>query len=107
MKAIFSGSGAKWKTGFSFKTLRNSYKGIGEQEPGSAGVTDARNFIKLLAGFPVSVEKSTGSKELRADPFSSQVNAGKVKVVRAEWNKKYIEELRQFPRGKNDDMGLK
>ena len=27
-----------------------------------------------------------------------------LKVVRGEWNRVYIEELRQFPRGKNDDM---
>ncbi len=77
---------------------------VGEQEPGSAGVTDKQQFIRLLAGFSVSVERATGSKELRADPFSSQLNAGNVRLVRGEWNKKYIEELRQFPRGKNDDM---
>ncbi len=52
----------------------------------------------------MSIERATGSKELRADPFSSQANAGNVKIVRGKWNKKYIEELRQFPRGKNDDM---
>ena len=76
----------------------------GEQEPGSAGVSDANAFIKMLAGFPVAVEKVSGSKEIRADAFSSQVNAGNVKMLRGEWNKKFIDELRAFPKGKHDDQ---
>lgn len=76
----------------------------GEQEPGSGGLESAQNFIRLLAGFPVSTERSTTNKEVRADPFSSQVNAGNVKLVRGEWNKDFIEELRQFPFGKHDDQ---
>lgn len=79
-------------------------KQLGEQEPGSAGVTDANAFIRLLVGFPVEVEKSTGDKVTRADAFSSQVNAGNVKLLRGAWNKKYIEELQKFPLGKHDDQ---
>jgi predicted phage terminase large subunit-like protein len=79
-------------------------KVIGEQEPGSGGKESAENFIRLLSGFSVRTEKVTGSKELRADPFSSQLNAGNVKLVRGEWNKVFIDELRTFPRGKHDDM---
>lgn len=82
---------------------RNSHQ-IGEQEPGSGGKESAENFIRLLAGFPVSVERSTANKQERADPFSSQVNAGNVRLVRGEWNKAFIEELRQFPNGKHDDQ---
>ena len=77
---------------------------VGEQEPGSGGKESAQNFIRLLAGFPVSTEKSTANKEERADPFSSQVNAGNVKLVRGPWNKVFIEEMRQFPFGKHDDQ---
>lgn len=77
---------------------------LGEQEPGSGGKDSAQSFIRLLAGFPVSVEKSTANKETRADPFSSQVNAGNVKIVRGAWNRDFIEELRQFPFGKHDDQ---
>lgn len=81
-----------------------SVKQVGEQEPGSGGKESAENFIRLLAGFPVVVERSTANKVERADPFSSQVNAGNVRIVRGEWNKTYIEELRQFPNGKHDDQ---
>ena len=76
----------------------------GEQEPGSGGKDAAKAFVTLLIGFPCSTEPSTSNKETRADPLSSQVNAGNVKLVRGAWNKAYIEELRQFPFGKNDDQ---
>lgn len=81
-----------------------SVKQIGEQEPGSGGKESAENFVRLLAGFSVKTERSTAAKELRADPFSSQVNAGNVRIVRGEWNRDFIEELRQFPNGKHDDQ---
>jgi predicted phage terminase large subunit-like protein len=76
----------------------------GEQEPGSGGKESAENFIRLLGGFPTSTERSTANKVERADPLSSQVNAGNVRLVRGEWNKAFIEELRQFPSGKHDDQ---
>ncbi len=79
-------------------------KVIGEQEPGSGGKESAQSFTRLLSGFSVRTERATGSKELRADPFSSQLNAGNVKLVRGEWNKAFIDELRTFPRGRHDDM---
>lgn len=76
----------------------------GEQEPGSGGKDSAQSFVKILDGFVVSTERATGSKELRADPFSSQVNAGNVCIVRGPWNEAFIEEMRQFPRGRYDDQ---
>jgi predicted phage terminase large subunit-like protein len=76
----------------------------GEQEPGASGKDAAQAFIRLLAGFSVTCAPASGSKELRADPFSSQVNAGNVKLVKGTWNKNFIEELRTFPQGKHDDQ---
>lgn len=69
---------------------------IGPQDPGSAGVDSAKAFIRLLAGYSVSVERETGQKSVRADPFSAQVNAGNVRLVRGDWNREFIEELRLF-----------
>ena len=101
----------QWDTAVRDRAIRQtaeidgkSVKQWGEQEPGSAGVSDANAFIKMLAGFPVGVEKVSGSKEIRADAFSSQVNAGNVKLLRGEWNKKFLDELRAFPKGKHDDQ---
>lgn len=76
----------------------------GQQEPGSAGKSRADAFVRLLAGYSVTVLPATGDKATRADPFASQVNAGKVRLVRGTWNAEYVEELRTFPLGAHDDQ---
>jgi predicted phage terminase large subunit-like protein len=101
----------QWDTAERDKTIRQTAEldGIeclvwGEQEPGSGGKDAARSFIQLLAGFNVQVEPSTTNKEARADSFSAQVNAGNVKMLRGEWNRLALEEMRVFPLGKHDDI---
>lgn len=101
----------QWDTATRDRTIRQTAeldgrqcKQIGEQEPGSGGKESAENFIRLLAGFSVTTEPATNAKEVRADPFSSQVNAGNVKVKKGLWNRLYIEELRTFPHGRHDDQ---
>lgn len=74
------------------------------QDPGQAGVDQMVRLTRLLAGHSVTSERVTGSKETRAEGFASQVNAGNVCLIEALWNGAYIEELRQFPMGKNDDQ---
>lgn len=76
----------------------------GPQDPGSAGKDAALAFVKLLSGFPVKAERVTGDKQTRADPLSSQVNVGNVSLVRAPWNRDFIEEMRTFPLGSHDDQ---
>jgi hypothetical protein len=41
----------------------------------------AEDTIRNLAGFCVSADKVTGSKEVRADPFAAQVQAGNVHLI--------------------------
>lgn len=67
-----------------------------EQEPGSGGKESAENTVRNLAGWKVRVDRPTGDKAQRADPFSTQVNSGNVYLKKAPWNKDYIEELRYF-----------
>lgn len=74
----------------------------GPLDPG--GKSWAKAFTRMLAGFPVHVKLVRKDKQIRADPLSSQVNAGNVLLLRGAWNKDYIEELRQFPNGKHDDQ---
>jgi predicted phage terminase large subunit-like protein len=74
------------------------------QDPGQAGKSQALQLVRMLAGYPVKTNVVSGDKETRADGFSSQVNGGNVWIVKGDWNQKYIEELRQFPRGKHDDQ---
>jgi predicted phage terminase large subunit-like protein len=57
-----------------------------------------------LAGFNVSVLPVSGDKITRAEPFAAQVNAGNVRLIRGDWNKAYIDELKLFPLGANDDQ---
>ncbi len=101
----------QWDTATRDRTIRQTAeldgvgtRHVGEQEPGSGGKESAQNFIRLLAGFTVTTELATNAKEVRADPFSSQVNAGNVKILRGDWNKTFIEELRTFPHGRHDDQ---
>lgn len=74
------------------------------EDPGAAGKSLAASQIRMLAGYNVKAVRVTGDKITRADPFSAQVNAGNVILVRGPWNKDYVEELRQFPRGSHDDQ---
>lgn len=73
------------------------------QDPGQAGVDQVQMLTRMLAGHSVRAERVSGAKEVRADGFAAQVNAGNVRMVKAAWNAAFIEELRAFPLGKHDD----
>lgn len=75
-----------------------------EQEPGSGGKESAESTVRNLAGHRVYMERPTGEKSVRAEPYSVQVEAGNVKLVMGEWNKDFIDEHKTFPVGKHDDQ---
>lgn len=77
-----------------------------EQEPGSSGKDVADRMVRVvLNGFPVTVDKKTGSKLSRARPVSSQAEAGNIRLVRGPWNKAFLDELEPFPQeGIHDDQ---
>lgn len=75
-----------------------------EQEPGSGGKESAQNTVKMLAGYPVFVDKVTGEKSIRWEPFIAQIQAGNVKLVRGRWNQLYIDELTAIPNGTFKDQ---
>jgi predicted phage terminase large subunit-like protein len=76
-----------------------------EQEPGSGGKDSAVGTVRRLEGYRVHVVKPTGNKELRAEEFSVQVNAGNVWLpagVKSDnlwigWAKPWVEELDYWP----------
>lgn len=72
-----------------------------QQDPGSAGVKEAEEFVKLLAGYTVATEVETRNKATRAGPVSSQAEHGNVMVIRAEWNKDFFDELEDFSEDPN------
>ena len=74
------------------------------EDPGAAGKFQTQYLFRHLAGHNISKIKPTGKKEVRAEGIASQVNAGNVYLVKGDWNKSFIDELRTFPLGKHDDQ---
>lgn len=73
------------------------------QDPGQAGKSQRAYLASKLAGYVVHFSPETGSKELRAEPFASQAQAGNVALVRGGWNDALLDELESFPVGRLKD----
>lgn len=74
------------------------------EDPGQAGKSQISYLTRQLAGFHVISSRETGSKATRAMPLASQVEAGNISIVRAEWTRALLDEMRDFPWGKKDDQ---
>ena len=74
------------------------------QDPGQAGKEQKENYIKLLSGFSVNIERESGSKETRAEPLSAQWINGNVDVLNAPWTSAYLTQMDGFPDRKFKDM---
>jgi predicted phage terminase large subunit-like protein len=74
------------------------------EDPGQAGKSQMSYLTRQLAGFHVMSSRETGSKATRAMPLASQVEAGNVSIIRADWSRTLLDELRDFPWGKKDDQ---
>lgn len=89
------------------ETDRATYKSVKirlPQDPGQAGKEQAQSYVKHLAGHAVKTERVTGDKVTRAEPFSSQWQAGNVLILAGSWNEEYFAELEAFPDGSHDDQ---
>ena len=76
-----------------------------EQEPGSSGVKVIDDYRRrVLMGWDFKGIPSSGSKEVRANPVSSQAEAGNIKLVRGTWINDFLDELEGFPGGGHDDQ---
>lgn len=101
----------QWSTGRREKVIRSTSEVDGkkvwivvEQEPGSGGKESAEATQKNLVGRHVELERPTGDKEARADPFSVAVENGEVDVLRAPWIHELLEELKHFPQSRFMDQ---
>lgn len=80
------------------------------QDPGQAGKDQADQYLKLLSGFSINIERESGSKETRAEPFSAQwigvkgAEKGNVYVLNAPWTSAYLAQMDGFPDRKFKDM---
>ena len=77
-----------------------------EQEPGASGKNTVDHYVRnVLRGFTVRGHNPTGPKDVRANPVSSQAEAGNVKLVRGAWIPSYLDELEAFaPDCSHDDQ---
>jgi len=77
----------------------------GFQDPGSAGKSEAENFIKMLSGFHVTVERIAVDKITAAKPFSAQAEPGNIKILKSCRNKElFYSQLENFPKDSHDDI---
>lgn len=80
------------------------------QDPGQAGKDQAEQYLKLLSGFSVNIERESGSKETRAEPLSAQwiglkgSEKGNVDVMSGPWTQGYLAQMDGFPDRKFKDM---
>lgn len=74
------------------------------QDPGQAGKAQKWAIAEKLAGYEFKITPETGAKETRAEPFAAQWGAGRVFLVRGDWNAEYVDELRGFPSGTYKDQ---
>jgi len=75
-----------------------------EQEPGSAGKNLIDQYARyVLPGYDFKGQRATGDKVTRAKPFAAAVANGNVRLVRADWNSDFIDELSSFPEARVHD----
>ena len=74
------------------------------QDPGQAGKQQIVWLTERLAGHRVHASPESGSKLTRATPAAAAVDAGLVSLLRAPWNRAFLDELRDFPQGRKDDQ---
>ncbi|MBV8524037.1 MAG: phage terminase large subunit [Acetobacteraceae bacterium] len=74
------------------------------EDPGAAGKSLVLHLTRALMRHIVESSRETGSKETRATPVASQLNAGNISILRAPWNEPFVSELAGFPHGSHDDQ---
>jgi predicted phage terminase large subunit-like protein len=75
-----------------------------EQEGGSAGKRDAAHIARLLNKYDAQGVLPRGDKVTRARPWASQLKAGNARLLKADWNKEYIDDHVKFPEGDKDSI---
>lgn len=74
-----------------------------EEEGGASGKRDTAHIIKLLAGYDCKGIRPEGDKIVRAKPLAAQAEAGNVKLMRGEWNERWLNHMHGQPELPHDD----
>jgi predicted phage terminase large subunit-like protein len=94
---------------------RKKYEIHYEQEPGSGGkesaertrenlLTNKDGTASALTACKIVIDRVTGSKEVRAEPYAVQVENHNVYVLQQPWTAAFIEEHSLFPNGTYKDQ---
>ena len=76
-----------------------------EQEGGASGKSLVAYYKSdALKGYVVHGDEKHISKLVRAEPLAADAAAGKVRIVKGDWNEAFLSELEVFPFGANDDQ---
>lgn len=75
-----------------------------EQEPGASGKTLIDYYVRALVGYDIAGDKKSTNKVVRAQPVSSQAEAGNFYIVRGPWVTPFLDEAEAFPNGAHDDQ---
>lgn len=74
-----------------------------EEEGGASGKRDSAHITKLLAGYDCKGVRPEGDKIVRAKPLAAQAEAGNVKLLRGEWNNRWLNHMHGQPELPHDD----
>jgi predicted phage terminase large subunit-like protein len=76
-----------------------------EEEGGSSGKITTDHYAReVLLGYAFRSQRSTGSKENRANPFSAAAERKNVFLVEGDWINDFLDEAEVFPEGEHDDQ---
>lgn len=67
------------------------------QDPGQAGKAQAEDIIADFPRHRIFYSPESGDKEVRAEAPASQVEGGRVYLVRGAWNGVFLDEAQAFP----------
>lgn len=77
------------------------------QDPGAAGKNEAQHFVRMMAGYPLHVDKIQVDKITAAKPSSSQAEANNICILdtmRQEILDDFFTEVQNFPEWPHDDQ---
>lgn len=67
-----------------------------EQERAGAGISVVEAYQRKLIGYQVEPAKAETSKESRATPYSNEQQKHNIYLVRADWNKEFVDEHKKM-----------
>jgi predicted phage terminase large subunit-like protein len=74
-----------------------------EIEGGASGIRDNLHLVQLLAGYDCAGVRPEGDKIVRAKGLAAQALAGNVKLLRGDWNTRWLNHMHGQPELPHDD----